>query len=151
VLPYTLLRATWLTPWPLLAPGELPLETRVFGLALALAAVGGAVLTVGLVRPWGEVWPRWVPVRHGRPVPWRFPVVAGGVVAAALLASSPAVLQTGVRGVLDGDLQQAALLVILPTPLWGAALAAAVLAYAYRRRGACGICGEGEAPLSVRA
>ena len=150
VLPYTLLRATWLTPWPLWAPGEMTSEMRVLGLALGLAAVGGGVLTVGLVRPWGEVWPRWVPVVRGRPVPWRVPVVAGGVVAAALLASSPALLDMGVRAALDGDLQWAATLVVLPTLPWGLALAAAVLAYAYRRRGTCRVCDRGETPLSVR-
>ncbi len=150
VLPYVLLRATWLTPWPLWAPGEMTPEMRVFGLALGLAAVGGAVLTVGLVRPWGEVWPRWLPVVRGRPVPWRVPVVAGGVVATALLAASPALLEVGVRGVLDGDPGRAAMLVVLPTLPWGLALAAAVLAYAYRRRGTCRVCGRGEAPLPVR-
>ncbi len=150
VLPYVVLRATWLTPWPLWAPGEMTPEMRLLGLALGFAAVGGAVLTVGLVRPWGEVWPRWLPVLRGRPVPWRFPVVAGGVVAAALLAASPALLAVGVRGVRDGDPERAAMLVVLPTLPWGLALAAAVLAYAYRRRGTCPVCGRGEAPLSVR-
>jgi hypothetical protein len=77
-------------------------------------------------------------------------MVAGGVVAAALLASSPALLDMGVRAALDGDLQWAATIAVLPTLPWGLALAAAVLAYAYRRRGTCRVCERGEAPLSVR-
>jgi hypothetical protein len=31
-------------------------------------------------------------------------------------------------------------------PLWGAALATAAVAYAYRRRGRCRVCGRGEDP-----
>ena len=37
-----------------------------------------AFLTLGLVRPWGEVWPRWVPLLRGR----RIPVLAAAVTAA---------------------------------------------------------------------
>ncbi|MEU9591629.1 hypothetical protein AB0D84_18195 [Streptomyces sp. NPDC048193] len=37
-----------------------------------------AFLTLGLVRPWGEVWPRWVPRLRGR----RIPVLAAAVPAA---------------------------------------------------------------------
>ncbi|MEU6459918.1 hypothetical protein [Streptomyces sp. NPDC047065] len=37
-----------------------------------------AFLTLGLVRPWGEVWPRWVPYVRGR----RIPVLAAAVPAA---------------------------------------------------------------------
>lgn len=37
-----------------------------------------AFLTLGLVRPWGEVWPRWVPFLRGR----RVPVLAATVPAA---------------------------------------------------------------------
>ncbi|TYP86582.1 hypothetical protein [Blastococcus xanthinilyticus] len=151
-LPYAFLRATWLTPWPLGLPGgaELGTATRLFGLGLGLAALGGAVLTVGLIRPWGEVWPGWVPGLRGRPVPVRVPVVAGGLVAAVLLAASPGVVLAGFEGLTAGDGMQAALLLIFPTLPWGLALAAAVTAYAYRRRGACSTCGQGEPALSVR-
>ncbi|MFC9059067.1 hypothetical protein ACFTXB_13555 [Streptomyces sp. NPDC057074] len=37
-----------------------------------------AFLTLGLVRPWGEVWPRWIPCLRGR----RIPVLAAAVPAA---------------------------------------------------------------------
>jgi hypothetical protein len=149
-LPYGLLRMTWLTPWPVGMPEGAEPALRLFGLALGVAALGGAVLTIGLIRPWGEVWPSWVPVLRGRPVPVRFPVIAGGVVAAALLAASPAMMAFGVRGLVSGDLFEASFLLIFPTLPWGLALAAAVVAYAYRRRGACASCGRGQAPLPSR-
>ena len=151
-LPYALLRMTWLTPWPLGMPtgGELEAEMRPFGLGLGFAALGGAVLTLGLIRPWGEVWPRWVPVVHGRPMPVRVPVLAGGLVAVALLAASPAVLTMGVDRLLDGDLADASLTLVFPTLPWGLALGAAVAGYAYRRRGSCATCGQGTPAVSVR-
>src|SRR5918997_5241958 len=71
-LPYGLLRMTWLTPWPVgMDPAELVAvpEMRLHGLLLGSAALAGAVLTTGLVARWGEVWPRWMPVVRGRPVP----------------------------------------------------------------------------------
>lgn len=36
--------------------------------------LGLALLTLGLIRPWGEVFPRWFPGVGGRPVPVRFAV-----------------------------------------------------------------------------
>jgi hypothetical protein len=152
-LPYALVRMTWLTPWPLGMPegGDLEPEMRLFGLGLGFAALGGAVLTLGLVRPWGEVWPRWVPVLRGRPVPVRVPVVAGGLVATALLAASPGMIALAVDDLLAGDATGWALLLLFPTLPWGLALAAAVTAYAYRRRGACRSCGEGAPAVAVRA
>ena len=151
-LPYALLRMTWLTPWPSGLPeaGDLEPQMRLFGLGLGFAALGGAVLTLGLIRPWGEVWPRWVPALHGRPVPVRVPVLAGGLVAVALIAASPAILAMGVDQLRDGDLHDAALTLVFPTLPWGLALGAAVAGYAYRRRGSCAACGQGAPPVSVR-
>ena len=141
-LPYGLLRMTWLTPWPVGLPDGSDPALRLFGLALGVAALGGAVATVGLIRPWGEVWPSWVPVLRGRPVPVRVPVVAGGLVAVVLLAASPAMIAIGVAGLASGDPFEAAFLVLFPTLPWGLALAAAVTAHALRRRGTCAACGR---------
>lgn len=150
-LPYGLLRMTWLTPWPVGVPDASDPALRLFGLALGVAALGGAVLTVGLIRPWGEVWPSWVPVLRGRPVPVRVPVVAGGLVAVVLLAASPGMLAIGIAGPGSGDPFEAAFLLLFPTLPWGLALAAAVTAYALRRRGACAACGQGQPPLGTRS
>jgi len=40
----------------------------LYVLGLSLATALGAFLTVGLVRPWGEVLPRWIPRVGGHPV-----------------------------------------------------------------------------------
>jgi asparagine N-glycosylation enzyme membrane subunit Stt3 len=83
-----------------------------------------------------------VPVLRGRSVPVRVPVVAGGLVAVVLLAASPAMIAIGVAGLASGDLFEAAFLLVFPTLPWGLALAAAVTAYALRRRGTCAACGR---------
>jgi hypothetical protein len=51
-------------------------------LLLGVLSMGLGLLTVGLVRPWGEIVPRWVPRIGGRVVPARAAArvaVAGGV------------------------------------------------------------------------
>ncbi|MGW4802141.1 hypothetical protein ACWEPC_57980, partial [Nonomuraea sp. NPDC004297] len=58
-------------------------EITPIGAGLATLGLAGAVLTLGLVRPWGEIWPRWVPFLRGRPIPARLPAYA------ALAASFP--------------------------------------------------------------
>jgi hypothetical protein len=131
-LPYGLLRMTWLTPWPFgMDPAEfvaMP-EMRLHGLLLGCAALAGAVLTTGLVARWGEVWPRWMPVVRGRPVPPAAAVVPGGVLAALFTVAG---LPMTIMAVASGDLWG---LVVFPFIVWGPALGIAVLGYALRRRG----------------
>ncbi len=130
-LPYALIRMTWLTPWPQgLGPHADVVLTdgvRVFGICLGLAALGGAWLTLGLISRWGEVWPAWLPDLRGRPVPVRAAVVPAAAVALVLCASAPSMIALSVA---DGAPWLA---VVIPTPVWGPALALATYAY-YRRR-----------------
>lgn len=136
--PYVLMRLTWLTPWPLGLPepaDELSLSMRIMGLLLGLAAAGGALLTVGLVARWGEVFPAWLPVIGRRPVPVMAAVVPGGLVAAVLCASAVSVVMLAAENTW-------LLLLMLPTPLWGPALALAVYAYYVRRTGSMAAAGE---------
>jgi hypothetical protein len=131
-LPYGLLRLTWLTPWPYgMDPAELAAtpEMRLHGLLLGCAALAGAVLTTGLVARWGEVWPRWMPVVRGRPVPLAVAVVPGGVVAALFtVAAVPMTIMSIASGELFG-------VIVFPFFVWGPALAVAVLGYTLRRQG----------------
>lgn len=130
-VPYVLMRATWLTPWPVGAPlplDDLPLSVRMMGLLLGLAALGGSVLTVGLVARWGEVFPAWLPGIGGRPVPVMAAVLPGGLVAAVLCASAISVVMLAAE-------TSWLLLVMIPAPVWGPALALAVHAYGVRRSG----------------
>jgi hypothetical protein len=130
-VPYALVRMTWLTPWPQgLGPAsEVTLDggIRVFGVCLGLAALGGAWLTLGLISRWGEEWPAWLPGVRGRPVPVLAAVVPAAMVALMLCAASISMIVMSVR---TGD---PLLLLMIPTPVWGPALALATYAY-YRRR-----------------
>lgn len=56
---------------------HIPGSGTAYVLFLTVASVGAAALTFGLVRPWGERVPRWVPRIGGRPVPVAIPVLAG--------------------------------------------------------------------------
>ena len=130
-LPYALLRLSWLTPWPLLAPETLDLSTRLWGLVLSSGSWLGVVLTLGLVLPWGETFPRWMPVLAGRKVPVAAAAVPGGAVAALLgFAAVPMLL-----GSPQMDLVETLVFAVtFPCWLWGPALALAVWGYVGHRR-----------------
>ncbi|MEU0335143.1 hypothetical protein [Streptomyces sp. NPDC006193] len=94
-----------------------------------------AFLTLGLVRPWGEVWPRWVPRLRGR----RIPVLAAAVPAAlgALACTVYGVLF--VWTTLHADMaitpwgEWVMTLCYVPMVAWGPLLAVVTTHY-YRRR-----------------
>ncbi|MFJ8435201.1 hypothetical protein ACIQ9P_28280 [Kitasatospora sp. NPDC094019] len=77
--------------------------------ATALLAMLGVLLLQGLVRPWGQVFPRWILPLAGRPVPRWLPLVpallgAGTLVPYGVLGLGWAALGTaGVVGVPRGD------------------------------------------------
>ncbi|MGN9788132.1 hypothetical protein ACTMTF_42425 [Nonomuraea sp. ZG12] len=129
-LPYGLYRLTWLTPWPVqdLQGGSLTMAMRLQGSVIAVSALIAAVLTLGLISKWGEVFPRWIPILGGRPVPVGFPVIAGGLMAGLFfLAGTGMVINAIERDTLSA-------LLLFPYPLWAVLLGAAVFAYWLRRR-----------------
>lgn len=128
-LPYALVRLTWLTPWPQLG-FDIDLSARVWGLTLSSGAWLGVVLTLGLIRPWGEVFPRWMPGLAGRRVPVAAAAVPGGLVAATLIFSTVPMLVM----FSDQTLGQAVLgAIVFPCWYWGPALALAVWGYVAHR------------------
>jgi hypothetical protein len=142
-VPYGLVRLTWLTPWPLFGPttAALPPSTRLWGLLLGGAALLGAVLTIGLIRPWGERFPRWLPVVAGRPVPIAVAAVPGGLVAAVVTSAAlPMIMLLSVEptdagpGGVSGTERLLALL-LFPCWIWGPLLGLAVWGYVGHRRG----------------
>ncbi|WP_327092102.1 hypothetical protein OIE66_16155 [Nonomuraea sp. NBC_01738] len=129
-LPYGLYRLTWLTPWPVRDFGDatLTMAMRLQGSIIAVSALAGCVLTLGLIGRWGEIFPRWIPVLGGRPVPVGLPVAAGGFMAGMFFLSGTGMTVNAVeRGM-------PAMLLLFPYPLWAPLLGAAVLAYWLRRR-----------------
>lgn len=106
---------------------------------LSLLAEGAALLALGLVRPWGEVVPRWVPRIGGRVVPVAAAVVpaALGVVVLAVGSVVTATTWYGPENMGDPDAPQGfagALMTACYAPqlLWAPMLA--VLTWAYLRR-----------------
>jgi uncharacterized membrane protein (DUF485 family) len=144
-MPYALLRMSWLLPDPVglgISVADLDANPgmKLFGLGLGLIALASGVVTLGLIRPWGEVWPRWIPFLAGRPVPVKAAVIPGATAAALLLVSSLTLVQ-GLWLPEETALTNLGHLLIFPFPLWGVSVAVATAGYYYRRRGACATCG----------
>lgn len=144
---YAVTRLIWVLGYPLgLDPqmyeqdaGELVAPA----VGLSLFALVGAVLTLGLVQRWGEVFPRWIPGLAGRRVPVALAVVPASVVTVAIL---PAGLSM-IKGLLEMSPSEvlvnwAAFGPGVLWPLWSVALGVATWAYATRRRGTCRVCGR---------
>ena len=128
--------------------------TWISGLFLATFGLVGALLMLGLVQRWGEVFPRWLVGVAGRRVPIALAVVPAALVSVLLLVGGIGIwsrLDQMVANLAAGGSEGAGLVTELlfqagPTllfPLWGVTLALATLAYYYRRRGACAVCGRG--------
>jgi hypothetical protein len=120
----------------------------------------GAVLMLGLVQRWGEVFPRWMIGLAGRRVPIALAVVPASLASVLLIVGGVTiwfdlpqmVTMLVVAGAENGEIISAILFELGPTllfPVWGIALAVATLGYYYRRRGPCSVCGRG-ASVEVR-
>jgi hypothetical protein len=128
--------------------------TWIAGLFLANFGLVGAVLMLGLVQRWGEVFPRWMIGLAGRRVPIALALVPASLVSVLLIVGGIAIW-SGLAGMAsamaDGRAEGVGLIggIIVhlgPTllfPVWGVSLALATLAYYYRRRGPCSVCGRG--------
>ena len=152
---YAATRWAWALGIPLGISEEFLREGQEIGLwwagaGLATIAVVGAVLTLGLVQGWGEVFPRWIPFLGGRRVPIWFVVVPASLVSVLVTTAGLMFVRLTLTGKLDAILGEgmlssenwAALAPELLWPVWGAALGAATLAYYYRRRSRRVHCGR---------
>lgn len=129
-LPYALIRLTWFTPWPQLGFADMDLSTRIWGLTLSSGAWLGFFLTLGLIRPWGEIFPRWMPGLAGRRVPIAAAAVPGGLIAVTLIFSAVPMFLLA-RGESIGAQILGA--IAFPCWYWGPALALAVWGYVAHR------------------
>ncbi|MFK9092779.1 hypothetical protein [Bacillus salipaludis] len=157
-LPYALIRFSWALDIPL---GVDPQFLREFSSANPMArmtewvfgsvCIVGGILTLGLIRKWGEVFPRWFPFIGGKRVPIMLAVIPASIVAIAVTAAG----FVFTFGIIVEALHPVALGNILHSQGWGAmgpmifwvpwgvALGLAAIAYYYRRRGRCSSCGRG--------
>lgn len=114
----------------------------VLGLSVLTEVI--AILTIGLVRGWGEVAPAWIPViggRRVRPMAAVVPAVLGGLILTLLFTSVP--IGGGRRLTLTGSVdtiayandawQTLATVCVAPIAAWGPITLALAVAY-YRRR-----------------
>ncbi|TDC27336.1 hypothetical protein E1265_02070 [Streptomyces sp. 8K308] len=115
-----------------------PFSFYLIGLSIVAEALG--LLALGLVRPWGEVVPGWVPWLGGRRVPVRAVVIPAGL--GALVVTTAAVLGAigwnGSENMAHPDAPDGAAYWVMtaayaPLLLWGPLLAIVTVAY-YRRR-----------------
>jgi hypothetical protein len=147
-LPYPVVRIAWALGIPLGVPEDFvddsSLALRIGEFSLGGLAVGGAILTLGLIQPWGEIFPHWFPYLGGRRVPIWFAVVPAVWATAVVSQAGLRVVVWTVTGeepiTADNWGMGAPGLFWLP---WGLTLGAATIAYHHRRRGKCGYCGRG--------
>lgn len=156
---YALTRYAWALGFPLgmseeyLRRGQ-ESGTWTSGLFLASFGLVGAVLMLGLVQRWGEVFPRWMIGLGGRRVPIALAVVPASVVSVLLIVGGIGIwsdLDRMATGLAAGGSEGIGLIgeivfQVGPTllfPVWGVALAVAAMGYYYRRRGPCSVCGRG--------
>ena len=145
-LPYPIVRIAWALGIPLGIPADalddLDPGLRMGAVLLGGLALGGAVLTLGLIRHWGEVFPRWLPVVGGSRVPVWLAVVPATWAALVLSQAGLRILLWSVSG--EAGISAANWGVGAPGLFWlpwGLALGAATFAYRQRREGPCRVCG----------
>ncbi|MEV7567994.1 hypothetical protein [Streptomyces tanashiensis] len=119
---------------------------RPYVIGLSLVSEGLALLALGLVRPWGEVVPRWVPGLRGRRIPIPAAVVPAALGAALImLLCAYAVLnqifgfveplnENGEGSPTSGPAAWALWATYAPLLAWGPLLAVLTVAYHRRRR-----------------
>ncbi|WP_107451233.1 hypothetical protein [Streptomyces sp. RTd22] len=102
---------------------------------MSLAQEGLAWLTLGLVRPWGEVWPSWLPYLGGRSIPVPAAVIPAAFGTLACGTYGVAFVWTTLHAHMDITPWGNWLLTAsyLPLVAWGPLLGAVTLHY-YRRR-----------------
>lgn len=142
-VPYEFTRVAWFFGWPvgisedfhrMMAdtPGMLEM-----GLGLAVAGAGGSVLTHGLVRRWGEVYPRWIWFKAGRRVPPMLAIIPASIVSVVLIPAGLMNTQMPLHGDNWAVTGPGIFWIV-----WGAALGTATYAYYLRRRTTCRRCGR---------
>lgn len=145
---YALTRYAWLLGIPLGISQRFLREGQAIGLwwagaGLATVGIAGAILTLGLVQRWGEVFPRWMVGLAGKRVPPALAMVPASFVSVILTSSGLAEVRTALLAPksVPIELTWSTLGPTLLWPIWGVALGVATYAYYLRRRGQCQFCG----------
>jgi len=157
---YVLTRYAWALGFPL-GMGEEQFRSgqesgKWIGGALFLGnfILVGAILMLGLIQRWGEVFPRWMLGLAGRRVPIALAVIPASLASVLLFVGGigiwsglgQMVANLVTSGADNLEITGAIIIQLGPTllfPVWGVALAIATLGYYYRRRGPCEVCCRG--------
>ncbi|MDJ0382277.1 hypothetical protein [Streptomyces sp. G-G2] len=148
-LVYATTRWAWALGYPLGISDKLWQEGKadhlwIFGAALATMGALGSLLTLGLVQRWGEVFPRWMVGLRGKRVPISLAVIPAWLVSLMVTIAGVMYIRLHFQGAFDNQKDDwGATVPETVWPVWGIALAAAALAYYFRRRGTCGHCERG--------
>jgi len=148
-IPYEITRWAWALGFPVgVTTGaewieHCSLQERIGMFVLGALPLIGGLLTHGLTKRWGEVYPRWIPRRRGRTIPVAVVAVPAALVSILIVTAATSMQRSWLNEALgrvpatasdvEGWGAWAPGLVWLP---WGLALAAATYAY-WRRRRAC--------------
>ncbi len=121
---YAATRWSWALGIPLgVAPRFLRAEAAetpqiwLAGAMLATLAVGGAVLTLGLVQRWGEIYPRWIPFLRGKRVRPRTAIIPATLVACLIPGAGLMEVRRNLPAVVAGGLGDT-WGVVVPGMLW---------------------------------
>lgn len=122
---------------------EMSPGVRLAAAFLATSGLLGAILTFGLIRPWGEVFPRWMIGLAGKRVPIMLAVIPASLVSVLFINAGLMYIRIFLPQLIAEPAEWGAAAPEFLFPLWGGALAVATLAYYLRRRGGCADCGRG--------
>ncbi|WP_431774012.1 hypothetical protein [Streptomyces cucumeris] len=115
-------------------------------IGLSLVSEALAFLAVGLVAPWGEMWPRWIPGLGGRRVPVLAAVIPAGLGSVGLLVFPYAMVMSALGLKITGEPDDLAVhgwqvaafwFAYAPLAAWGPMLGILTVHY-YRRRRCAG-------------
>jgi hypothetical protein len=138
-LPYGIVRLAWAAGIPLGASDA----TSPF--VLGLLPIGGAILTLGLIQRWGEIFPNWCLFLAGKRVPIWFAAIPATLASALMTLAGLKMSPHIISGFLDGSITHHNWGISGPGLFWlpwGISLGAATLAYYLRRRRSCKHCGR---------
>lgn len=145
---YSLTRWAWAFNIPLGVSRKFLIEEArdtpniwLFGAALGTVGAIGAVLTLGLISRWGEIFPRWFPFISGKRVPPAMAIIPATFISIVVFISGVMYNRLWIKGAFpEGNIATYA--PELTWPIWGLALGLATFAYHLRRKGKCGHCGS---------